>query len=123
MPPNWRVKRCRCGCGIGYVKSRPENLSKRTVRSHSWNPGIDNMAKTSHITSPSNGNGDGEGNGHDRTSIELEKIESEEQDRDYSPPSYDIVTYPADYTLQVLVDKWRRKEIIIPQIQRRFVWT
>jgi hypothetical protein len=56
---------------------------------------------------------------HDRN---IEAIESEEADRDSSPPSYEILTYPADFTLQVLVDKLHKRAIKIPDFQRRFVW-
>jgi uncharacterized protein with ParB-like and HNH nuclease domain len=56
---------------------------------------------------------------------DLEEIKSEEEDRAYSPPSYDIVTYPADFTLEVLVHKLTKNppEIRIPPFQRKFVWT
>ena len=53
----------------------------------------------------------------------LQKIDSEVDDRESSLPSYDILAYPADYTLEVLVDKWRKGQIIIPKFQRQFVWT
>src|SRR5262249_11349370 len=50
------------------------------------------------------------------------------EDRNYSPPTYEVVTYPADYTLEVLVGKLQgddRKpsEIQIPGFQRKFVWS
>jgi len=54
---------------------------------------------------------------------ELEAIESEEEDHEASLPVYDILTYPADYTLEVLVDKLGKDQIRIPRFQRRFVWT
>ena len=53
----------------------------------------------------------------------LQEIESEVDDRESSLPSYDILAYPADYTLEVLVDKWRKGQIIIPKFQRQFIWT
>ena len=53
----------------------------------------------------------------------LEKIDSEVDDLETSLPSYEILAYPADYTLEVLVDKWRKGQIIIPKFQRQFVWT
>ena len=52
----------------------------------------------------------------------LEEIKSEVDDRELSLPSYDILAYPADYTLEVLVDKWRKGQITIPKFQRHFVW-
>jgi hypothetical protein len=52
----------------------------------------------------------------------LEKIKSEVEDLSSSPPSFDITTYPADYPIETLVDKWSRKDIVIPIFQRKFVW-
>ncbi len=52
----------------------------------------------------------------------LEVIQSEMDDQDAVPESYDIVTYPADYTLEGLVGKLH-KTIIITGFQRKFVWT
>ena len=53
---------------------------------------------------------------------ELEEIQSEIEDQDSIPASYDIVTYPADYTLEVLESKIART-IIAPGFQRKFVWS
>ena len=55
--------------------------------------------------------------------IDIEKIPSEEIDGESSPPDYHISTYPADYTLEVLHQKWSKDEIKIPEFQRNFVWT
>lgn len=52
----------------------------------------------------------------------VELLESEEEDRDYSPPSYDIVAYPADYTLEGLVAKLQRGTIQPAGFQRKYVW-
>ncbi|HEY9162021.1 MAG TPA: DUF262 domain-containing protein [Desulfomonilia bacterium] len=54
--------------------------------------------------------------------IDLEPITSEDEDYESSPPEYQISTFPADYTLEVLYMKWRAKEILIPDFQRGFVW-
>ena len=53
----------------------------------------------------------------------IEPIASEISDHDVSLHGYEILTYPADFTLEVLVGKWKKKEIQIPKIQRKFVWT
>ena len=53
----------------------------------------------------------------------IERIESEALDYESSPPRYDIATYPADFTLQGLHEKWKEGEIKIPEFQRGFVWT
>ena len=52
----------------------------------------------------------------------LDDVESEIADREATLPFYELLTYPADYTLEVLVDKWRKREIVIPKFQRHFVW-
>ena len=51
-----------------------------------------------------------------------EPIESELADHDASLRSYEVLTYPADFTLEILVDKWNKGEINIAQGQRKFVW-
>lgn len=55
--------------------------------------------------------------------LDLETLESEEQDAQATPPAYEVVTYPADFTLEGLVAKLAKKEILIPGFQRKFVWT
>lgn len=54
--------------------------------------------------------------------IQFEPINSEIEDLESSPVEFDISTYPADYTLQVLYQKWKSGDIIIPTFQRGFVW-
>lgn len=54
--------------------------------------------------------------------IQMEKIPSEVVDHESGPPDYRIVTYPADYTLELLHQKWKASEIEIPPFQRSFVW-
>lgn len=54
--------------------------------------------------------------------IEFERIKSEEEDAESAPPDYQINTYPADYTLEVLYHKWNGGDIEIPKFQRQFVW-
>ncbi len=56
------------------------------------------------------------------TDLEIETITSEDEDSESAPPNYQIATYPADYTLEVLHQKWKKEEISIPEFQRRFVW-
>lgn len=52
----------------------------------------------------------------------FEKIKSEEVDSDEERPTYEILTYPADFTLEVLVDKFQTGKIEVPPYQRGFVW-
>lgn len=35
---------------------------------------------------------------------------------------YDITSYPSDLSLTSLVEMWNRKDIVIPDFQREFVW-
>lgn len=55
--------------------------------------------------------------------IEVEDIESEIIDDETDNASYKINTYGADYTLELLTNKLKEKEIIIPNFQRKYVWT
>lgn len=62
-----------------------------------------------------------EENGNDKN--EFENIESEIEDSQSSGQiKYEISTYPADFTLEVLCNKWRKGDIVIPDFQRKFVW-
>lgn len=57
-----------------------------------------------------------------REDLELEPITAEDEDYQSSPPDYQIATYPADFTLEVLHKKWLDQELDIPPFQRGFVW-
>ena len=61
-------------------------------------------------------------NGRISTDLDLAPVMSEEEDYESAPSDYEIATYPADYTLEVLYQKWKADEIVIPKFQRRFVW-
>jgi hypothetical protein len=52
----------------------------------------------------------------------IEPIDSEILDAESSPPEYEISTYPADFTLQVLYQQWQKEQIVVPLFQRQFVW-
>jgi uncharacterized protein with ParB-like and HNH nuclease domain len=53
----------------------------------------------------------------------IEKIDSEQRDSEVSLHGYEILSYPADFTLEVLVEKWKKDEINVPLLQRRFIWS
>ena len=53
----------------------------------------------------------------------IEHIESEIEDATYSPSHYEIVSIPADYTLEGLANKWHKGQLKIPGFQRKFIWT
>ena len=55
--------------------------------------------------------------------IDLEKISSEEEDLSIDNATYKIKTYGTDLTLEILSLKFDTKEIIVPDFQRRYVWT
>lgn len=52
----------------------------------------------------------------------LEPILSEDQDKDTGVPIFRIISYPADPTLELLYNKWKKQEITIPPFQRGWVW-
>lgn len=55
--------------------------------------------------------------------VDFDEIASEVEDRRSSPPTYEIATYPADFTLEVLAAKWSSGEVYIPPFQRGYVWS
>lgn len=55
--------------------------------------------------------------------VEFEDSAAELEDRQSSPPTYEIATYPADFTLEVLDSQWKTGEIVIPPFQRGYVWS
>lgn len=55
--------------------------------------------------------------------IEFDDSAAELADRQSSPPRYEIATYPADFTLEVLQTKWAAGDLVIPRFQRKFVWS
>jgi hypothetical protein len=57
------------------------------------------------------------------STIEVEALPSEELDEASGPSRYELFTYPADFTLEVLHQKWKNGDIIIPPIQRTYVWS
>jgi len=50
-------------------------------------------------------------------------VEVDETQEDESSVTYDIATYPSDFTLGGIVDMWKDGDITIPDFQREFVWT
>lgn len=54
--------------------------------------------------------------------IDIAPIPSEEDEGETLLRPYEILTYPADFTLEILVDKWKKNEVRSPALQRRFVW-
>ena len=75
---------------------------------------------------------DGElsGPSDDGVDLELDPTEPEpvehsdlaEQVEPAEPVHFDISSYPADYTVRVLVDKWAKGDLVIPTFQRDYVW-
>ena len=58
-------------------------------------------------------------------SVEEELLVEETEDSDeeeLEDVRYDITSYPADYTLQVIYEQWRSGQIVIPDFQRNYVW-
>jgi len=56
--------------------------------------------------------------------IDLLEFESESASEDEEPTiSYDIATYPSDFTLAGIAEMFRDEDIVIPDFQREFVWS
>lgn len=54
---------------------------------------------------------------------ELQVEETEDPNEEESQDvRYEITSYPADYTLQVIYEQWKSDQIVIPDFQRRYVW-
>ena len=53
----------------------------------------------------------------------LEELQSEELDMESTPTTYEVITYPADFTLEGLVSKYRKGSMTVPGFQRNYVWT
>src|SRR5271157_3993908 len=51
----------------------------------------------------------------------LIEVDDEIQD-DEALITYDIATYPSDFTLSGIVDMWDNGDITIPEFQREFIW-
>lgn len=51
-------------------------------------------------------------------------VEDTEPTDDEAPSDirYEINSFPADFTVKVMYDKWEQKQLIIPEFQRRYVW-
>lgn len=51
-------------------------------------------------------------------------IEETELTDEEEPQSnrYEIMSYPTDYTVKVLYEKWHSHQLVIPDYQRRYVW-
>ncbi len=49
--------------------------------------------------------------------------DSEREDAASTTSHYEIVSIPADFTLEGLVTKWKKNQLKIPGFQRKFVWT
>lgn len=53
----------------------------------------------------------------------IEPVVSEIEDEQSDAAAYKVISFPADYTLKGLHDKWAAKEIVIPPFQRQYVWS
>lgn len=51
------------------------------------------------------------------------ELEIDESNEDEGLMTYDIATYPSDFTLSGIVDMWQDGDISIPEFQREFVWS
>lgn len=54
--------------------------------------------------------------------VAFEKIDSEITDQETESAAFKITTYGADLTLEVLFNKMKDSEIVVPPFQRKYVW-
>lgn len=57
---------------------------------------------------------------------EIEELAVEREDETNDPAvtvTYDIATYPSDFTLAGIAQMWTDGDIVIPEFQREFVWS
>lgn len=59
----------------------------------------------------------------DEVLIEETQSDIEDQETDKPYTNYEILVYPADFTLEVLHDKWKSKTLRLPDFQRKYVWS
>lgn len=52
--------------------------------------------------------------------VEETEVSDEEDERQVV--HYDIMSYPADYTVKVIYEKWKSGQIVVPDFQRNYVW-
>jgi uncharacterized protein with ParB-like and HNH nuclease domain len=52
----------------------------------------------------------------------LEDLQSENSDLESTPATYEVITYPADFTLEGLVSKYKKGTMTVPGFQRNYVW-
>ena len=52
----------------------------------------------------------------------LEDLQSENSDLEATPAEYEVITYPADFTLEGLVSKFKKGSMTVPGFQRNYVW-
>ncbi|MGD1858816.1 MAG: DUF262 domain-containing protein [Leptolyngbyaceae cyanobacterium] len=56
--------------------------------------------------------------------VDLIELDLEKEDEENEVlVSYDIATYPSDFTLSGIYDMWQEGDITVPEFQREFVWT
>lgn len=54
---------------------------------------------------------------------EADELDTIPEEEDEASVSYDIATYPSDFTLWGIYEMWTNNDITIPEFQREFVWT
>lgn len=57
-----------------------------------------------------------------QSELPIEEIKSEMEDQESALPNYKILSYPADYTLEVIHNLLKKGDIEIPKFQRKYVW-
>lgn len=58
-----------------------------------------------------------------KQAVEEFQVEIDESQESQPVITYDITSYPSDFTLNGIVDMWKAKDITIPEFQREYVWS
>src|SRR2546423_11676839 len=53
--------------------------------------------------------------------LDLGEFDSDE-DIDFPPPERKVVTQSYDLSMQVILDQWKHETLMVPEIQREYVW-
>ena len=58
----------------------------------------------------------------DELEIEPKEVVNEEGEADITPLQYELLVYPADYTIDGLYQLWNEEDMVLPSFQRKYVW-
>ncbi len=54
--------------------------------------------------------------------LQVEETEDSDEEDEIQVAHYDIMSYPADYTIKGLYEKWQSGQLFMPDFQRSYIW-